>query len=375
MIIGGAGGMAWTGVGGSIPGWRESYLHGIAIGENDLTQSAIVKYSVSVRVKSVASAWVTITDVTNFSVNADDAGGSNASLTIGNRETWSTKGTLHNGLLSPSDRTIQILCTMAADGTMASAVAFTGNITSYSESIGRSGQSISISCKSLMERLSTEAVTEVDAENKTKYLTLFEYAQDFNIPGPLLLFFEDAEQRQYFYFSNFTVFIRALFGWTARISAFQSGSIVQERSAAQSSALAAVTDSIAVSETRSVAAAAYNTIRLNSYYTGATIRAEASDAADVALRGKIYAPNLLYSQELSIAELETQANYAISEQLLGKITAQVRFNPLLMVGAVINFTGSEMNVSGTGIITAIAHNYTAGNASTSITMRVTEAGT
>lgn len=187
-----------------------------------------------------------------------------------------------------------------------------------------------------------------------------------------MLFFEDTKINYDFYYSKFTVLLKILFGWTARLSAFQSGVIVRAKDAVQTMEAATITDAVAMSETRSVSTSAFNTIWVNAWTPTTTTWLQVSDAADVSLRGMIVAPNKLTSGNRTIEELTTMADLAIAEQLLGKITVQTRLNPMITIGDFVTFDGSEMNVSGLGIITRITHSYSVGNASTSLKLRVTE---
>lgn len=370
MILGGTGGMCRTGAGGSIPGWRETFLHAIAIGDTDFTAEKTVQYSASVRIKDTLGTWITINAVTAFSTNNGEDGNATASVVIADVSTWGTKSVNHNGLLSPSERQLEITVTMVARGISASSVVFAGSVTNYLENISRGADSISLTCKAMMQRISETGQKDVVSADKTKYRETIAQGAAFGIPGPFILFEEDQEQESTFSYYKFPQLPKILYYWSTAVSAFAGGVLIQRKNNIAQAAAASLTDSNIVSESRATSEAEFNTVRCLAHGSGVYVSSEITDAADVALRGKIYAPKTLYSYEATIAEVEAEAALSIADQLLGKITAQVRFNPLLMPGSTVYFTSARMGVDGTGTVSALTHSYSAGNASTTLTLRV-----
>jgi len=370
MLIGGTGGIYRTGTGGSVTGYRESYLHAIAIGDADLGAEPVIQYSASLQVEDSTGAFIDIPDVTYFQVSGNDEGNSTANATIRKVETWGTTQTPYPDLLAPSQRSIRITVTASYSGVSVTTALFVGNITGYTESIGGSGDSINIVAKPLIERIGDSDVTVVTAESKTKYLTLIEACEDKNIPGPVVALVADAEQERNFRYSTVPVLIRVLWGWQNRITAFGGGVVVSGLDDIEPVSIAAITDNNASSETRSLAQRLFNTVRIASLSTGSMLRDTISDAADVAARGALYAPKVLFSREQTLADLEDQAELAIAEQLRGQITAQLRLNPLLEPGSQVQFTGTRMNITGTGRVIRVTHNYSFGQATTTVALRV-----
>ncbi len=370
MILGGTGGMCRTGEGGSVPGWRETFLQGIAIASSDLNAETTVVYSASVRIKDSSDGWVTIDAVTSLTTGNSEEGNATASLVIAGVETWGTRSDAHTDLLSPSDRTLQISITATVGGDSASFVVFVGSVQTYSENVASGSDSINIVCKSLMQRISETGRKDVVAEDKTKFRELLEQAESFDIPGPILAFEEDQEQETSFSFYKFPQLPKIFYTWNSAVIGFGAGVIIGKKKDISQSVSTTLSDDNIATASRSVSEASFNTVRCMAHGGGAYLRSEVTDAADVSKRGKIHAPKLLYSYESTIAEVETEAALAISDQLLGKITAQIRLNPFLMPGSKITFSSDRMGVVGSGYIISTAHTLGAGNANTTVVMRV-----
>lgn len=382
MIIGSIGGMCRTGTGGSIPGWRESFVHGIAMGTVDISQQAVIGYSVTARIQNPAGEWLDIDEVTFFSMEADDEGNCTVSITVKDIVKWGNRGNVNPGILSPSSRTLQLIATLSTGSATTAVTVFTGYITSYMESLAVNNDAIMLTCKSLLDRVSVDQLGYVEHNDKSKYRIMIEQGLAYNIPSPFLLFYEDGIQPNgATYYDNYTKLLESLFTWTARIVSFQSGVIVQDKSDILQQPLSTISDQYAINSNRTITGGYFNTIVTRWHVTTPTdtwYSEEIFDAVDVAARGKIYAPYALTADkdDMSEAELEAfqaRAEVAIQEELLGEANVQTRFNPLLVPSNIVTviFTSERMNVSGYAVVRGVTHNYSPGNAFSAFSLALT----
>ena len=373
MILGGIGCVCRVGAGGSQIGYRESYLSCVAYGATDISQLTAIELTASARIKN-GTEWVELGDVEQFSVSTNDEASTTANLTLRNMDKWSNIGGDYPGLLSPSNKRVNINCTVTANGTDIEFVLFTGNITGYSESIGRNSSAITLVCRAMTQGRLEEGLVDVTAPAMSYYRILEVELAKFGFDGAILLFLPDAiEPAVSFSYSRVSELTRALFGWLIRVTTIGSGLLIDERGVIDSVALLDIDDNVAIQESRSVPEERYNAMRTAVLDgDGVTwVYDEVYDTTDVAARGKIYAPKTLTSTTESISVINARALNAITEQLIGNITIACRFNPLAMVRSRVEFSGAKMKIdSGYGVVSKVGHRYRFGDAKSDLSIRI-----
>jgi len=123
-------------------------------------------------------------------------------------------------------------------------------------------------------------------------------------------------------------------------------------------------DGNVITVTRAGGGANYNAVR--TYGTVATVptTSEVTDAADVALRGKVYYPTLWGSREITLARANAEAAEFLTAALRGKLSVEIPLNPFLEPGMRIAYDSTRLNLSGTARIFAVQHQYAVGRART-----------
>ena len=371
MLIGGVGGICKTGDDGVRVGYDFAYVQTVVVPSVDIGILQGLEYKAFIEVQEVGgSDFVSIDDVTYFQVSLSKDGNASVNATVRNVEKWGKNQTEYPNLLNPSSRAFRVIAEVSYAGNSLTVPMFTGNITGYSESVGRGGNSISITAKPLIQRIGEQDTTQVAASDITAYLTFSEECSNKDVPTPHIVFFDDFEQNRNFFYNRLPALARILWGWTARITDFAGGVMIAGGEGVEHEESVVFNDSNVISETRSINEARYNAVRVSSLSTGSLIQGEVVDVGDIADRGKIYAPERLFSRDIPFAELEATAALAISGQLNGQISIQVRFNPLLFIGMNCSFSGDKINISGVGEIVRVSHQYRYGTASTNLAIRV-----
>jgi hypothetical protein len=396
MIIGGAGGMAWTGEGGSIPGWRESYLHVIATGDSDIFSEPIVEYSAAVAIVDTAGVTVSVPDVSYFQISADSDGNNSCSLTIGDREKWSPRGTAHPNLFLPSSRAITVSVTTKIRGASRTTTVFNGYVSSYTEAIGRGGGSINVTCKTPGKKNNTYLwsewyATQTEPESLTKYRTLLDVQVDIGDTSLPIVYFEEDAGQTISYYSALNLWITwdATHGRNSQFLQLPDFYFIKGWAAMSiKPSVTDLTDDKLVSINWAFKTNKFNTVMLehapivtgpfypsstdpdynlypNGFY-GIYEKSATTDIADSGSRGTIFSPSSLVDKDKSRTALAAQASDIIWDSLADVVSIQSRFEPGMVVGRGINFNSAKLNISGAGYISKITHVYSAGNVSSSM---------
>jgi hypothetical protein len=395
VIIGGAGGMAWTGEGGSIPGWRESYLHVIASGVSDIMSEPVVKYSAVVEIIDTAGATIEIPDVSYFSTTASKDNPGSCSITIQDRTKWSPRGTQYPNLLQPSDRKITVKVTTTIRGTSRTTTVFSGNITGYTEAIGRSNDAINLNCKVSADQnklylWSPYYGTQRKARSLTKYRTMLECQKDISDTLPIVVFTDDAEQTTAFtYWLNTYLNYESIYSYYQIFSQLPTFYFIRDYSAmAIKPAVAVLTDDKAISLNWSFKQNKFNSVRVEhkKYVTGPfelsgtdpdypngyyriNEKSGVVDQTDAGVRGTIAATSAIVNKGATWGTLIAQAKELIWDSLADEVTAQIRFEPDMVLGRAMIFDSARLNLAGNGYISSITHSYSTGNISTSMQLK------
>lgn len=395
MIIGGAGGMAWTGEGGSIPGWRENYLHVIASGISDIMSEPIVEYSASVEIIDTAGATVEIPDVSYFSTTASQDNPGTCSITIQDRTKWSPRGTQYPNLLQPSDRRITVKVTTTIRGTSRTTTVFSGNITGYTEAVGRSNESINLSCKVPAEQnriywWSSYYGVDMTGNDFTQYRFMLFKAAQYADTLPIIAFTEDGATPATFMaietLWGVWKYIYSSYTWFSQLSKFY---LISDYSAmAIKPAVTVLTDDKAISLNWSFKQNKFNAVRVEheKYVTGPfelsgtdpdypngyyriNEKSGVVDQTDAGVRGTIASPSAIVDKNASRGALIAQAKELIWDSLADEVAAQIRFEPDMVLGRAMNFDSARLNLAGNGYISGITHSYSTGNISTSMQLK------
>ena len=75
---------------------------------------------------------------------------------------------------------------------------------------------------------------------------------------------------------------------------------------------------------------------------GSVVQRKVQNAVDVASRGVIQYPSVIGNVSDSIEDNEAEAQLMISESLRGKISSQVRLNPFINTGSIIDFSSARL---------------------------------
>jgi hypothetical protein len=93
------------------------------------------------------------------------------------------------------------------------------------------------------------------------------------------------------------------------------------------------------------------------------------DQTDAGVRGTIAATSAIVNKGATWGTLIAQAKELIWDSLADEVTAQIRFEPDMVLGRAMIFDSARLNLAGNGYISSITHSYSTGNISTSMQLK------
>jgi len=349
MIIGGVGGVCRV---GSFKIGCKHYFLPIILNSGEVSETittAPARFSASARIKNSSDVWVDLADATYCQISSNSKAGSSAFLTIKNTVKWSIDGISNEDLLRPSQRIVQINCTMAVAGQVFSALVFSGQIQNYSEAQGQSGGSISLSLKGGGQLLANRPAT------LTRYKTVYRRIEAelaasglfFQGQTPLFLL-EDSVIAAFSEYSSILTMLTQLAGSLSEVITRASGGIIlgKQSDSIETTAKFLISDNSSSALTRSVGSAgSYNTAACIGLSGGSVVQRLIQNTADVSSRGVVQYPSVIGDTSTAIEESEAEAELMISESLRGKISTQIRLNPFINTGSILGFSSARLFIA------------------------------
>jgi hypothetical protein len=321
-----------------------------------------------VRVQNTLGAWIEIPDCGYVQINKNPEGDTEStSITIQDSETWSAYGTLHPGLLKPSNRIIQILAGVTGDSL---SPIFSGRITNYQQPEGSNGGAINLTCRDIraifQRQTAVSASVEQTAFNSVKrqmHGTLRAAGLAFSAQFPdsagliavvgsrLDAIDTNVPNKQWYNTST--------------------GAIIVATRLVEN--IEAVGDLIELSDfnifiaTRSISDEnAFNSVRVQGISGGVVVTETVDDDADVLDRGRIfYSGGIIGGPTQPIEQSREIAEAMIFANVSGRFDLEIPFNPYLELGQVIAVQSDRFNISPSlAVIQRVRHQYQVGNAVT-----------
>ncbi len=361
-------------------GWSESYLPcRVDVFPDNVTAALMrststnVQYSARVRCRNAAdSAWVDLSSASYFQITRNSSGNlDTADVTIQDPATWSAyrTGGTYADVLKPSQRRVQIWAGVTIAGTLYEMPIFQGHITSYTENQGGRGGSINLRLEDLRDLMARTDVPDLLITSATQFRVQLALAQVFSseqilsTQGSSTFSAADIEAA-----GNILEAVQRLCPSAPVMALRGAGEIDVGDSASESygdGETWTYTDSAIVSISRRADPASFNTCRVYGLVSGTATLGETSDAADVALRGKIYAAGIVGSATTQYATNEAVAQTFIGQSLRGTFDAELFFNPFLLPGQWVRVTSSKASIPASrGIVEACRHQFAANRART-----------
>jgi hypothetical protein len=321
-----------------------------------------------VRVKNTLGAWVEIPDCGYVQINKNpEADTESTSITIQDSETWSAYNALHEGLLKPSNRIIQVLAGITENNL---APLFTGKITNYQQPEGSDGGAINLTCKDIRAVLQRQNATSFLPDQTNYHAAKIQLHSGFRAAGiNFAAQFTDAAgsialagskmdaintvapDKQWYNASNGAVIVASkLFESVEAV-----GSLIE------------LSDDNILVATRSISDdSAFNSVLVQGLSGGVVVSQTVSDAADVADRGSIFfSGGIVGTTANTIAQSVEIAEAMIYSSLLGRFDIEVPFNPYFELGQVVKIQSDRFNIPDSfAILSRVRHQYQVGNAVT-----------
>jgi hypothetical protein len=325
-----------------------------------------VQYVASARVRNLTdTAWVDLPTVTYFQVvRRMGTGLDTASVTVKKPEDWGIFGA-QAGLLRPSERAFQIFAGIKVGSTEATLPLFFGRITSYSESHGGQGGSINLGLADIRDSMDRVAAASYSG-SQTAYRAALREAQDNTVLytiGDRIAVFSEGE-------TSLSAITSRVTGIPALSVTGYGQLVIDEQSESTDTTYAFLYDDDSlISLTRDLDnGSSFNTAIAYGLDGTTPTTQEVSDAADVALRGKVrYAAGLIGTPTIAIADAVTAAESAIAQSLYGLIRAEMQFNPYLAPGMAIRVQSTRIGLPLSRCeLQGLTHQYSVGSARTYI---------
>lgn len=384
MIIGGA--SAGARAGSERAGYATSYLPMSARIIPAALRSAIdngsqLQYVCSARIRNVAgTAWVDLPTVNYFQVTRDLTGSQDSGdMTVSTPETWSPYLGTYTDLLKPSNRQVQITAGIRIGATTYSERVFSGIITEYQEPHGASGGSINLrlaDAKQPLARLVSAAVAPAAATAFRVFLmqersdAYFSYGPG-NLWQTTIFRFNDIEiedtTASLTFGANILRIMEQMIPGAPLLAIKGSGVLtadIDSKGAGETGGAFSYTDANSVVVTRAGGGKNYNAVRTYGKVLGVGTTSEVADAADVALRGKLYYPEVWGSPDSQLADSNIAAAEFIASSLRGKLSLELLFNPWIEPGMRISYSSTRLNLTGTARVRRVNHQYSLGRART-----------
>lgn len=372
-------------------GWSESYLPCRAFVLNQTVKNmfsqatpTVIRYTARARIRNVANtAWVDLGDASYFQVTRNSNGELDmADLAIQKPETWSPyRAGTYADLLDPSVRPLQIIVGLITSAGTHEVPVFQGHITKYTENIGGRSGSISLRIEDLRDVMSRATPVTVPAQVSAWRLIqaqaqmtvsatpgVYVGSQKIQVRIRLPDLAIDTTTTSYGVTNPYDMLKRLVSGIPVmQIKGGGELDVTQIDGCDTNEGLAfSYTDRSMYTIARESGNAAYNVMRTWGLVGGVGTASEVSDAADVLKRGRIvYPPGYIGSPTMPLTQANLIATESLAGELLGKFSASVPFNPLLVPGMWIGIESSKAALAASKVrLMDVQHQFSAGHSVT-----------
>lgn len=385
MIIGG------TSAGGKTSslrtGYSESFFPCRAYLKNSAVEAAFnqsynqpIIYTASARIRNISdTAWVNLGTCSYFQITRGSEGNvDSANLTIAKGEAWSAflDGGDYEGLLLPSNRTLQLIVGIIIAGSEKRFFVFSGRINQYTENIGGNSSSINIGVTDTRAQMFKVSAI-ITGYEQTTYRNLLRQLKAFSDSNV-----GSAEAIKFNALFADSVIDSSVVGSGKVLDAISSIMPSGQNTLFTGSGIAfygtvsgdendysfEYSDKNIISLTRiSDDGEQYNTVRIFYTDSGTKYTKDISDAGSVAINGNIYYLGWIGGIGYTEAAATRIANELLSVSVRGKIRMEILLNPFLEPGSVIKISSQKYSIPAYyAKIISISHQYSVGRAATYI---------